>query len=140
MTESSARRGNGGLLFVAVLVVLSATAIWFVELERPRREAREIERGRTATARAQRTAIAQQRLTVTARVPTVAAQARLTVAARARRTATARVRQTVAAHRTATAQEQLDQLMATAQAEMATAIARDAATARSIRRDDGGGE
>ena len=41
MTESGARRGNDGLLFVAVLVVLSALAIWFVEAERPRQEVRE---------------------------------------------------------------------------------------------------
>ncbi len=70
MADSKGGRGNGGLLFVAVLVVLSAAAIWFVEWERPRRG--EMAQGElvahTATARANRLATTQARQTATAQV------------------------------------------------------------------------
>ncbi len=65
---------------------------------------------RTPTADFRRTSVAQTRLTAAVLAPTVAAQARFT----------------------ATTQEQLDQLMGTAQVEMSTAIARGAATARTL--------
>ena len=42
MADSKGGRGNGGLLFMVALAVLSAAAIWFVEWERPRMEGEDM--------------------------------------------------------------------------------------------------
>lgn len=108
MAKRDQRRGTGELLFAGVLAVLSALAIWYVEAERPRREAARIAATQTqvavgrraATARAQQIATTQARQTAA----TATSQARLTVTTRAQDTTPASERPTMSPALTAAAE------------------------------------
>ena len=116
MADSKGGRGNGGLLIVVVLAVLSALAIWFVEGERPRMEEARVAATRTQIIVARREATAQSRQIATT-------QARQTATTRARQTATTRARQTATTRARQTATTRARQTATARARQTATAIA-----------------